>query len=97
MIDTKKKLRFVLVDVVPSVMDDHAAMFDLEELKSLVSTFGGATIVRVIQRRSNPDPHTYIGSGKAQELADIVKEEKIDVVVLNDIVKPGQLFNPKIS
>jgi GTP-binding protein HflX len=76
-------------------MDDHAALFDLEELKSLVSTFGGATIVRVIQRRSNPDPHTYIGSGKAEELADIIKEEKIDVVVLNDIVKPGQLFNLK--
>lgn len=95
MIDTAKRLRFVLVNVVPSVMDDHAAMFDLEELKSLVSTFGGATIVRVIQRRSNPDPHTYIGSGKAEELAQIIKEEKIDVVVLNDIVKPGQLFNIK--
>ena len=88
-----KKLRFILVNVVPSFMNDAAAMYDLEELKSLVETWGGATIVRVIQRRSNPDPSTYIGSGKSEEVAEIVKKEQIDVVVLNSIVKPGQIFN----
>lgn len=87
------KLRFVLVNLVPRVINHDAALYDLTELKSLVDTFGGATIVHVIQRRSAPDPHTYIGSGKAQEVADIVVRDAIDVVVLNDIVKPNQLFN----
>lgn len=87
------KLRFVLVNLVPRVINHEAALYDLSELKSLVDTFGGATIVHVIQRRSSPDPHTYIGSGKAQEVADIVVRDAIDVVVLNDIVKPNQLFN----
>jgi GTP-binding protein HflX len=67
----------------------------LEELKSLVSTFGGASIVHIIQRRMKPDSHTYIGSGKAEELVTIVGDSKIDVVVVNDIVKATQLFNIK--
>jgi GTP-binding protein HflX len=65
----------------------------LLELVSLVDTYGGANVVQIIQRRANPDAHTYIGRGKAEELVEIVKRERIEVVVLNDIVKPGQLFN----
>lgn len=89
----------------PFISHDEAAR-DLEELKSLVQTFGGApaqrgpnhaqrdaTIVHVIQRKMRPDPKTYIGSGKAEEIADLVKVDKIDVVVMNAIVKPTQLFN----
>lgn len=90
---SESKLRFVLVNVVPQHFNDEAAIFDLEELKSLVQTFGGASIVRVIQRKAHPDPSTYIGSGKAQELVEIIRQDKINVVVLNSIVKPTQLFN----
>jgi GTP-binding protein HflX len=89
----QNKKRFILVDVVPPNIYREDAEKDLNELISLVDTYGGATIVRVIQRRSNPDPSTYVGSGKSVELAEIVKNEKIDGVVLNAIVKPGQLFN----
>lgn len=93
MISPNAKKRFIVVDVVPpSVFKDEAEK-NLNELLSLVDTYGGATIVRVIQRRSNPDSHTYIGSGKADEVTGLIKSEKIDVVVLNDIVKQGQLFN----
>lgn len=88
-------LRFILINVVPSVFDDRAALYDLDELKSLVETFGGATIVRIIQRRSAPDPGMYVGTGKAKEIGEMIKQEKIDVVVINDIVKPVQLFNLK--
>lgn len=86
-------LRFILVNVVPTVVNDGAALYDLEELKSLVLTFGGAVIVKVIQRKSHPDAHTYMGSGKAAEVAEMIKPERIDVVVLNAVVKPTQLFH----
>jgi GTP-binding protein HflX len=86
-------IRFILVDVVPPNIRKEEAEKNLTELRSLVDTFGGATVVKVIQRRATPDNHTYVGAGKAQELMTIVKEEKIDLIVLNAIVKPGQLFN----
>lgn len=93
--NTLNNKRFVLVTLVDPALNNQAAQYDLTELQSLVCTFGGSSIVRVIQRRYSPDPSSYIGSGKAAELADIVGKERIDIVVVNDIVKPGQLFNLK--
>ncbi len=87
--------RFILLNVVSLFTSHDEAENDLTELKSLVSTFGGATIVHVIQRRMTPDNGTYIGSGKADEVARLVLEDKIDVIVINAIVKPTQLFNLK--
>jgi len=87
------KKRFLLVNVVPPNVYKEEAEELLSELISLVNTYGGATIVHVIQRRAHPDPSTYVGSGKSQEIAEMVQNDKIDVVVLNAIVKSGQLFN----
>src|SRR3989344_6075737 len=84
--------RFILVNVVPPVFDQRSGLYDLEELKSLVETYGGATIVRIIQRKRHPDPATYVGRGKALEIVEIIKNEKIDTVVLNAVVPSGQLF-----
>lgn len=66
---------------------------DLKEVLSLLETYGHADVLTVIQRRALPDAHTYVGKGKVEEMQDIVKDQKIDVIVINDIVKPGQLFN----
>lgn len=88
----RKGNRFIVVDVVAPIIPREEAEKNLEELLSLISTFGGATIVKVVQRRANPDPGTYIGIGKAYELIDIVKEEKIDGIIVNAIAKTGQLY-----
>lgn len=93
MFHLNKTTRFVLIDVVSPFTSHDQAEKDLEELKSLVSTFGGATIVHVIQRRMTPDPGTYIGSGKADEVAEIIKRDRIDVIVVNAVVRPSQIFN----
>lgn len=87
--------RFILINVVSPFTSRDEAEKDLAELKSLVTTLGGSTIVHVIQRRMTPDSGTYIGSGKAEEVARLVLEDKIDVIVINSIVKPTQLFNLK--
>lgn len=87
----QKPLRFILVNVVQPVFNLRAAEYDLGELKSLVDTFGGATIVKIIQRRMRPDPGTYIGKGKTEEVTELIKLQKVDVVVINDVVKASQL------
>lgn len=86
------KKRFIVVHVVPPITPKEEAEKSLVELLSLVDTYGGGTIVQVIQRRANPDPATYVGSGKALEIVQIVKKERIDGIIVNTIAKTGQLF-----
>src|SRR5690606_35483529 len=59
---------------------------------SLIGSYGGGTVAEIIQRRAHPHPGTYIGSGKAEEVALLVKEHKTDVVILNAIAKTTQLY-----
>ncbi len=84
---------FIIVHLIPPDSSPEEAEKSLEEAKSLITTFGGATVVKIMQKRDYPDNDTYVGKGKAQEIADAAKSEKAQVVVLNGIVKPGQIFN----
>ena len=88
-----QKHRVVLVDVVDLHLHRDEALKNLQELKSLVSTYNGIDVVDIIQHRSRPDKATFIGSGKVVELARIVKEKQIEIVVVNAIVNPSVLFN----
>ncbi|MER5181930.1 GTPase HflX [Streptomyces sp. NPDC002896] len=65
----------------------------LAELAALAETAGALVLDGVIQRRDKPDPATYIGSGKAQELRDIVLETGADTVVCDGELTPGQLIH----
>ena len=63
----------------------------LLELKLLAETAGSEVLEGLVQRRQKPDTATYIGSGKAQELADIVAATGADTVVCDGELSPGQL------
>ncbi|MDI5973052.1 GTPase HflX [Streptomyces sp. SL13] len=65
----------------------------LAELAALAETAGAMVLDGVIQRRDKPDAATYIGSGKAQELRDIVLETGADTVVCDGELSPGQLIH----
>lgn len=102
----QQQLRFMLVGLVSKGIDYESIVLDMEELESLVKTYSGEVFAAVIQKADYPHKATFIGSGKAEEVADKIAEEKIDIVVINDVVKPGQLFslekiffraNPKIK
>ncbi len=84
--------RYILIDVVPPTTSKEEAQDNLQEILSLIDTFGGGEVVEIIQRRAHPHPGTYIGSGKAEEVALMVKDLKIDVVILNAIAKTTQLY-----
>ncbi len=88
-----KAHRIVLVDVVDSHCHKDDAIKNLAELKSLVTTYNGIDIVDVIQHRTRPDKATFIGSGKVNELIEIVENKRINIVVINALVNPNILFN----
>jgi GTP-binding protein HflX len=63
----------------------------LAELARLAETAGSLVLDALIQRRDRPDPATYIGSGKAKELRDIVNGHAADTVICDGELTPGQL------
>ncbi|MDJ1130899.1 GTPase HflX [Streptomyces iconiensis] len=65
----------------------------LAELAALAETAGAQVLDGVIQRRDKPDAATYIGSGKAAELRDLVMETGADTVVCDGELTPGQLIH----
>jgi GTPase len=63
----------------------------LRELSRLAETAGSLVLDALIQRRSRPDAATYVGAGKARELADIVAAHGADTVICDGELTPGQL------
>lgn len=63
----------------------------LAELKALAETAGSEVLEGLIQRRDKPDPSTYIGSGKVQELRKVVVATGADTVICDGELSPSQL------
>ncbi|OMC41047.1 GTPase HflX [Mycobacterium sp. IS-1264] len=82
--------RVVLVGVWTqgSAADNQAS---LAELAALAETAGSLVLEGLIQRRDKPDPSTYIGSGKAQELREVVLATGADTVICDGELSPAQL------
>ncbi|AWW37194.1 GTPase HflX [Streptomyces cadmiisoli] len=84
--------RVVLVGVWTSGTVQDAEN-SLAELAALAETAGALVLDGVTQRRDKPDAATYIGSGKAEELRDIVLESGADTVICDGELSPGQLIH----
>ena len=65
----------------------------LDELERLVDTAGADVIVRTKQRLSSPNPKTFVGSGKAEEIGDLCRSHALDLVVFDDELTPSQQAN----
>ena len=82
----------ILIDLVhPRVSKEHATD-RLEELEELVNTYGGIVVVKKWQKRFSPHPKTYIGTGKIEEIGTEGEELGIDLLIINDELKPRQVF-----
>ena len=92
-IDRAFRERIVLVGVVTPDVTTTAVAESLEELACLVDTAGADPVQRVMQRRDRPDPATYVGPGKAQEIRDISDDCDADTVVFDDELSPAQQRN----
>ncbi|PAU66967.1 GTP-binding protein [Bifidobacterium criceti] len=62
----------------------------MRELAALAQTAGAEVCDAVLQQRSRPDPATYVGAGKAKEVADIVAVNEADTIIVDDDLPPSQ-------
>jgi GTP-binding protein HflX len=93
LIERDRRERIVLVGVaVPPATTDEAES-SLDELAALVDTAGADEAERVLQHRQTPDPATFVGAGKAQELREISEATDADTVVFDDELSPAQSRN----
>jgi len=72
-------------------VDRHGDESSLEELAALADTAGAEVVGRVVQRRDDPDPATFIGRGKLDELHAMVHSGGAGLVVFDDELSPAQL------
>ncbi len=87
--DNTDKERYVLVGV-----DDAAGREEnLDELAALLKTAGGEAVCRVTQHLESPDPSTYVGRGKAEEIRDIVEMYGATGILCDDELSPAQIRN----
>jgi len=85
--------RIVLVGVTFPWGTADATEAGLDELALLVDTAGADVLERITQRRAAPDPATYVGRGKAEELRDVCLAVDADTVVFDDDLSPAQQRN----
>lgn len=90
-----KTLRVLPIHVIHARDKKEESVYSGEELESLIDTLGGEIVERVIQRFEKISQMAFLGKGKMESVADIVKEKEIDVVVVNALLKPGQVHNLK--
>ena len=77
---------FVVAVLGPGVDEDE----ELGELRELLRTAGVTAVGELVQRRPAPDPRTYVGKGKLEELKQLVKQTGAESVILDDELDPGQ-------
>ncbi|PDH49131.1 MAG: GTPase HflX [Bacteroidetes bacterium MED-G21] len=83
----------VLVGVITQQQNEKKSKEYLDELAFLVETAGANPVKRFTQKVSNPNPKTFIGSGKINEIAAYVDANDIDLVIFDDELSPSQLRN----
>ena len=95
MLDKKEHLyeKAVLVGLVTQNQSEEKLVEYMDELEFLALTAGATIDKRFIQKLTQQDPKTFIGSGKAQEIRDYVKSNGIGTVIFDDELSPSQLKN----
>jgi GTP-binding protein HflX len=78
----------LLPEITRTVAEEH-----LQELGKLVESAGGSVVSTVIAKRPSPDPATYVGSGKAEELKKIAEANGAKLIVFDDDLSPAQVRN----
>jgi len=81
--------RAILVSVSVQMLDD----LDAEEFRLLADSAGAEILQHITAQRIKPDPKLFIGSGKAEEIAELVKAEEVDLVVFDHSLSPAQERN----
>ncbi len=71
--------------------EENSGDVSMDELAALVETAGGAVVATVLQRRAAPDPRSFIGAGKVQELKELLDKNGGDLAVFDNELSPSQM------
>lgn len=87
------KERAMLIALSQSSRNKHLVEEHLTELEELTLTAGADTVFKIVQTKSSFDPAYYIGKGKAEELAQLIELNDINLVIFDDDLTPVQVRN----
>lgn len=92
---TEEKIteKCVLVAVIHGDINEQTAREYLDELAFLAETAGAIAVKVFTQKLPYPNPRTYVGEGKLQEIKDYVDAHGMDAVIFDDELSPSQLRN----
>ena len=71
--------------------EEQATEVSLDELEALLETAGGVCVAKVLQNRHAPDPHSFVGEGKAQEIKDLAQLHDAEMVIFDNDLSPSQI------
>ncbi len=91
--DEHIKERVVLVGVITQKQNETLSKEYLDELEFLAYTAGAETLKRFQQRLDKPNPKTFIGTGKLEEISVYAKENDVDTIIFDDELSASQLRN----
>ncbi len=83
----------VLVGIITQQQSEEKLQEYLDELEFLTQTAGGEVIKRFTQKMDKPNPKTFVGTGKLEEIEVYIAENKIDTVIFDDELSPAQQKN----
>ncbi len=75
----------------PVLREDSTDEESLQELAALVETAGGQVVDSILQSRDKPDPHSFIGEGKVEEVKTMVTLESATLVIFDNDLSPSQI------
>ena len=91
--DNKKIEKTVIVGIVTQKQDEEKLQEYLDELEFLTFTAGGEVVKRFSQKMERPNPKTFVGTGKMEEINQYVIENDISTVIFDDELSPSQQKN----
>lgn len=95
MIETRKAIseKAVLIGIITQQQNDKQSEEYLDELEFLTSTAGGVTVKRFVQKLEKPNPKTFLGTGKLDDVKAYIETHNIGTAIFDDELSPAQLRN----
>ncbi len=88
-----KSEKVVLIGIITQLQDESKSKEYLDELEFLTSTAGGVPIKRYVQKLDRPNPKTFLGAGKLEDVKYFIEANNVGTAIFDDELTPAQLRN----
>jgi GTP-binding protein HflX len=91
--NNQERERFIVATLLTPKECEEEVLQSLEELENLIETAGGQAVGRIVQKRDAPDPKTFLGRGKAENIAHLAREIGATALAVDTQLSPSQQRN----